>query len=70
MIVNQTRYNELHILEQVERLIAWNHDEFIYKLGKNEQFNIFLCLFSLSSIFLFSKHPIKPLVFVHDDSEG
>lgn len=34
MIINQTRYNELHILEQVERLIAWNHDEFIYKLGK------------------------------------
>lgn len=34
MIINQTRYNELHILEQVEQLIAWNHDEFIYKLGK------------------------------------
>lgn len=41
MIVNQTRYNELHILEQVEQLIAWNHDEFIYKLGKNEKFNNF-----------------------------
>lgn len=73
MIVNQTLYNELHILEQVERLIAWNHDEFIYKLGKNEQFNNFwlrLWVVFSPKIFLFSKHPIKPLVFVHDDSEG
>jgi hypothetical protein len=70
MIVNQTRYNELHILEQVERLIAWNHDEFIYKLGKNEQFKYLWVVFSPKFLFLFSKHPIKFLVFVNHDIAG